>query len=331
VDKEVSDTSKMKQAARTVFSLLPKFGLIPPSSGLRPAGISAMMTVKNEEDWIEKSVRSVQQVVNEIVVVDNGSDDKTPSILTRLEHELGGKLRLYTFDREDFCAAVNYNLDLTRFRWILRWHGDFIAHTTGPRAISNLTKNAISLDARRYYCIWIGPVSVDGDIFHQIPQADVELEPFLFTFSRKIAYKQIGRFEVLQVPWYYKRLEWRQLYFFHMRNVKSAKRLLYRRFWTEWMSLPDKTQFPTLHEYVAHRIKDVYKTTDLTEAMRARIRELARELVPYDKARFGPYPDLLDDEVRSPKYRLMYKEGRVETRNDIEKAEQLPGRATEDA
>ncbi len=103
-----------------------------------------------------------------------------------------------------------------------------------------------------------------------------------------------------------------------MRNVKPARRLLYRHFWTEWMSLPNRTTFPTLDSYVRYRIREVYGTSDLAEAMRARIRELGRELVPYDALRFGPYPELLQDEVRSPKYRLTYKDGRVESRNDIE-------------
>src|SRR5438552_5766256 len=184
-----------------------------------------MMTVKDEEDWIERSVRSILGVVDEIVVVDNGSEDNTFGIMCKIEKELEGKLRIFSFPSQDFCAAVNFTLAQTRFRWILRWHGDFVARTTGSLAISGLRNRAIALDPNRYYCVWVGPVSLDGDLYHQVPETKVELEPFLFVYSPAIHYEQVGRFEVLRVPWYYRRLEWQELYFFHMRYVKPARRI----------------------------------------------------------------------------------------------------------
>ena len=277
-----------------------------------------MMTVKNEEDWIEKSVSSIIDSVDEVVVVDNGSDDRTSSILANLKQRFNQKLHVFTYPQENFCAAVNFNLSKTAYRWIIRWHGDFVARTTGDLALSRLVDRIRSLDQRRYFCIWIGPVSLDGDLFHQIRQAAVELEPLIFTNAPGLHYEQLGRFEVLQVPWYYKRLEWRELHFFHMRYVKPARRILYRFFWTEWMSLPDKSKYPTLDLYVRHRIKETYGTSDLNEATRRRIQDLGRELVPYDKTRFGVYPAIIAEDLNRPKYRLIYDRNQIVSRNDIE-------------
>jgi glycosyltransferase involved in cell wall biosynthesis len=277
-----------------------------------------MMTVKEEEDWIQKSIHSIVGVADEIVVVDNGSEDATPRILEKLSQECPVSLRTFRFDREDYCAAVNYTLEHTRYKWILRWPGDFIARTSGDNSISKLVDRIRALDPKRYYCIWLGPVSLDGDLFHQIPQEEVELEPLCFAYSPALHYEQVGRFEVLQVPWYYRRLEWRELYFFHMRYVKPARRILYRFFWTEWMSLPDKTRFPSLDLYVRHRIKEVFGTSDLNEATRRRIQDLGKELVPYDKARFGEYPTIIGADLARPKYRLIYEAGRIVSRSDIE-------------
>jgi glycosyltransferase involved in cell wall biosynthesis len=309
---------RVRQLGRTVLSFLPKAGFVPPPAKHRVQGVSAMMTVKDEEDWIEKSVLSIADAVDEIVAVDNGSEDGTYGILTGLRERLGEKVRVLSFPREDFCAAVNYTLAQTTHRWILRWHGDFVAHTSGEHSIRGLIKRALALDAKRYYCIWIGPVSLDGDLFHQLLQTEVELEPFYFVYSPAIQYQQIGRFEVLQVPWYYKRLEWRELYFFHMRSVKPARRLLYRYFWTEWMSVLDKTHFPTLDSYVRHRVKEVFGTADLREAMKRRIQVLGNELAPYDKALYGEYPSIIREDLERPKYRLVYDGGRVVSRSDLE-------------
>jgi len=310
---------RIKQMGRTVLSFLPKAGLIAPPTKYRPQGISAMMTVKNEEDWIEKSVMSIADAVDEIVLMDNGSEDRTLSVAHSLQSSIGDKLRIYQFPAEDFCAAVNYTLAQTRFTWIIRWHGDFVARTTGSLALSHLVARIHKLDRKRYFCIWIGPVSLDGDLFHQIPQPDVELEPLIFAYSPALHYKQIGRFEVLQVPWNYKRLEWRELYCFHMRYVKPARRILYRLFWTEWMSLPDKSRYPTLDLFVRHRIQEVYGTSDLKVATRRRIEDLGRELAPYDKVRFGDYPAIIADELERPKYRMIYHGDRIVGRNDVER------------
>jgi glycosyltransferase involved in cell wall biosynthesis len=308
---------RIKQLGRAVLSYLPRLGLMPGPEVHRPNGLSVMMTVKDEEDWIEKSITSIADVADEVVAVDNGSEDTTPAILNTLQRRMAGKLRVFRFPREDYCAAVNFTLAQTRYNWILRWHGDFIARTTGDFAVSRLAERVRALDRRRYFCIWIGPVSLDGDLFHQIPQAKVELEPFIFVYSPALHYKQIGRFETLQAPWYYERIEWPELYCFHMRYVKPARRILYRFFWTEWMSFPDKSRFPSLDLYVRHRIQEVYNTSDLAEAARRRIRDLGKELVPYDKARFGDYPATLAADLRDPKYRLIYEGNQIVGRTDI--------------
>ena len=297
---------------------MPRAGFVPVPETHRPNGLSVMMTIKDEEDWIERSIVSIAPIADDIVTVDNGSTDESPAILARLERKFAGKLRVFHFDREDYCAAVNFTLASTRYKWILRWHGDFVARTTGELAVLKLAQRLSSLDQNRYFCVWIGPVSLDGDLFHQIPQAVVELEPLAFVYSPALHYEQVGRFEVLRVPWYYKRLDWRELYFFHMRYVKPARRILYRFYWTEWMSLPDKSRYPTLDLYVRHRIEETYGTSDLREATRRRIQDLGRELAPYDKARFGEYPAIIAPDLEHPKYRLIYDGARIVSRTDIE-------------
>src|SRR2546422_3745579 len=43
---------KVRQMARTVLSYLPRLGLIPIPEANRPNGLSVMVTVKDEEDWV---------------------------------------------------------------------------------------------------------------------------------------------------------------------------------------------------------------------------------------------------------------------------------------
>jgi glycosyltransferase involved in cell wall biosynthesis/Flp pilus assembly protein TadD len=92
------------------------FGLPQPpaSRPQKPPGISVCMIVKNEEQFLEQCLRSVQDVADEIIIADTGSTDRTIDIAksfgaTVVEREW----------RNDFGWARNQALELATKRWIL--------------------------------------------------------------------------------------------------------------------------------------------------------------------------------------------------------------------
>lgn len=76
--------------------------------------LSACLIVKNEERFLAACLASVRPLVDEIVVVDTGSSDRSPSIARR--H--GARLHRMRW-RGDFAAARNHALELSRGEWIL--------------------------------------------------------------------------------------------------------------------------------------------------------------------------------------------------------------------
>jgi len=81
--------------------------------------ISACMIVRNEERFLESCLRSVRDLVDEIVVGDTGSTDRTPEIA----HDLGAKLCRIPW-KEDFSAARNQVLEKAKGTWILSIDAD---------------------------------------------------------------------------------------------------------------------------------------------------------------------------------------------------------------
>lgn len=82
-------------------------------------GVSAAMICRNEERCIERCVRSVVDAVDEFVIVDTGSTDKTVSILKGLCEQYGPKIKLYHFEWvDDFAAARNYSLSQVTQDWV---------------------------------------------------------------------------------------------------------------------------------------------------------------------------------------------------------------------
>ncbi len=81
--------------------------------------LSLSMIVKNEESFLEGCLESVQGIVDEIVIVDTGSTDRTIEIAKRY------KANTHHFDWiDDFAAARNESLKHCTGKWILYMDAD---------------------------------------------------------------------------------------------------------------------------------------------------------------------------------------------------------------
>ena len=76
--------------------------------------ISLVMIVKNEEETLEKSLMSVKELVDEIIIVDTGSTDKTREIALRYTE------KVFRFPWcNDFSKARNFSISKAANEWIL--------------------------------------------------------------------------------------------------------------------------------------------------------------------------------------------------------------------
>lgn len=72
------------------------------------------MIVKNEEDVLEKCLKSVHDIIDEIIIVDTGSKDKTKKIAKKFTS------KIYDFKWvDDFSAARNYSFAKANMDYIL--------------------------------------------------------------------------------------------------------------------------------------------------------------------------------------------------------------------
>lgn len=83
---------------------------------LSPPKLSLCMIVKNEEQFLEQCLLSVQGLVDEIIIVDTGSTDKTKEIAAKFT----SSENIYDFQWcDDFSAARNFSLQKATCDWIL--------------------------------------------------------------------------------------------------------------------------------------------------------------------------------------------------------------------
>lgn len=81
--------------------------------------LSLCMIVKNESQNLPRCLASVKPYVNEMIVVDTGSQDGTPEIAT----EYGATVRFFEWC-DDFAAARNYAISQASSDWILMLDAD---------------------------------------------------------------------------------------------------------------------------------------------------------------------------------------------------------------
>ena len=305
--------NRVSRLVRGAFSSAPLVGLVGRPS--RPQGISVMMRVKDEKDWIEPSVRSIQSIADEIVVADNGSTDGTIEIIRKFSDEEGISVELWQKPDLDYCSLSNFILEQTKYRWVFKWDGDMVAHTSGEWAISGLRDRLLALNPRRYHLIYLRLINLAGDLFHHDPAEMVHIEEYIHTFSDNAKYIHPGRFEAVMFPEYYRPLFWYEPYAFHV-NVKPARKMLLRYFWEEWMERKEYEKHPTLEDYVGAGLADEFGTDSWQEAERICVERLCGNFIQFDTDTFGPYPELLGPYLENPVYRLMYIDGKIAGREE---------------
>ena len=106
-----------------------------------------MIRVKNEEEFLLPSVLSVAELVDEIIIIDNLSTDRTSVIINELKKQIGSKIKTFSYPYEvarmgeEYQALqkidpnspsllhnyYNWCLSKCTMPFIMKWDGDMIA------------------------------------------------------------------------------------------------------------------------------------------------------------------------------------------------------------
>lgn len=133
--------------------------------------ISAMMRIKDEEDFLRPSVLSILDLVDEIILVDNLSTDKTPHIIDELKAAHPHKIRSYQY-RHHVARVGEENRQLSE-SWIGRY---------SPRLLANFYNWCLKRCTMPFVLKW------DGDML-ATPSFARELAAFQQTDKRVLRFR----------------------------------------------------------------------------------------------------------------------------------------------
>ncbi len=113
-------------------------------------GISVCMIVKNEEELIERCLKSVHDLAKEIIIVDTGSTDGTVALC----HKYGAYVYSYQWN-DHFAEARNFGLTKAKGDWILWLDADEELESGKSeellRTVSNTKAAMLLLPVFNYY------------------------------------------------------------------------------------------------------------------------------------------------------------------------------------
>lgn len=316
-----------RSAARRVLSFAPVVGLIARPEA-RPDGISAVVRVRGDEEWLEPAVLSIRDFADEILVLDNGASEAARAAIDRVARVLGPRLARVDAAALDLFDVSNLALERARHRFVVRWDADFVGHTDGAGDLRRLRRYLLDLDRRRYFLVTLPAAEVAGDLRHQFPDRRIRHDGQAHTASARARFVRVTRetptealgaadrprrerarltlaLESLAVPPYYAVLRWPTIAYFHV-HVKPADHLLLRHFWLEWLAEPDTARFPTLESYALEQARVRWGIADRDAAAAHLMRGLCEGLVPFDAGVCGAYPALLRPHLERSRYTVEY-------------------------
>ncbi|WP_338295915.1 glycosyltransferase, partial [Escherichia coli] len=81
---------------------------ITNSIPVKKYSLGAVYRIKNAESTIELAIRSIIDILDEVVIVDNASSDNTKKIILKLKSEYGEKIKIFQYENELCRAGVGY-------------------------------------------------------------------------------------------------------------------------------------------------------------------------------------------------------------------------------
>jgi glycosyltransferase involved in cell wall biosynthesis len=284
----------------------------------RKNGISVLISCQDEEALVALCILSFLDFGDELIVVDNGSTDRTKEIVNDLTLMYPNKIRFYDVpELPDLYHNRQYALSKSSYRWIVRADADFVAYTDGANNILRLRERLLSQKRFSWplvYGFWLP--NLVGDFWHTgLERGESDLwpdargryvpppmtQPTLRVYQAfpGFRFQRLGRYEGVRFQRILNRIKvdldhplWMHC------NIKSSRSYLFRSERTNWRELGDYVRYPILETYVQEAIQRKYGTDDIDEAAQIYFQEYIYPfLQPYDPEKYCRYPKLVQEQM----------------------------------
>jgi len=289
-------------------------------------GISAVVSMKNEEYTLPYCLESLVGFADQIIIIDNGSEDQSLRIAQNFKSENDTQVEVDIIEMPGALLGDcrQAGLNATRYQWHLRWDADMIAHTDGEFDIKKLKKKALKDTTPR--TLQLPRINITGDFLHVTKNKERgEGEPILMWFNKDICYQEFGKFDTVRVPKYYKQVKETLNYYFHCEGLKSDTNLIHRFHYFAWREKYNQyndsnrpEHIKTYEEFVSKRNKFLFDTSDISKIKFRYQRQCVQSFEKLNTSKFGDFPKVLRKEInkKEQRFEIIYNDGEIYNRID---------------
>lgn len=259
-------------------------------SNINTFKISANIVCKDEKYWIEPSILSIVELVDEIIYVDDESTDGTLDIVLQLAKKYAN-IKIFTKENHKITGLgnlKNFAKNQSKNELVLRWDADFIAYDE----ISNLFKFATH-NFNKYDAYVLNGPNLEGNIYHAPLNSETfGPECYLFkkdmmSFNATLKYNDYPVFAQGTKYCYPQTTSLdRSFFFIHTNKLKSLTKLAYRKRMSEFQNAKCEISY---WEYVnPHMIKEESFNHEIKK-----VKKTAINIKEFDFEKWGQHPEIL--------------------------------------
>jgi len=276
---------------------------------LKPNGISVLIAAQNEEKTIRLCVESFLEFGDEIIIVTNGSTDRTRDICKELVKEYPQKVQFYDKpELPDLYHNRAFALSKAKYRWVMRGDADYVAYTDedGKYSIRNLRNRIMQTIVYYPTAFWVEQVniSIKYNLTRKLkienkniilpyiaPPYGTGYMPRIYLNTPLLKFTRIRENEGVLFNNLYKQIFIDQPYWFHL-TLKSEEDLFLRTERRNWRKVANYAKYPTLKSYFEKKVlKEKYNNMSFEEAKKYYIENiLYPSLDYYNENKYFPYP-----------------------------------------
>lgn len=300
----------------------------------RKNGISVLIPTQNEEAIVGLCILSFLEFGDELIVVDNGSTDRTKEIVRGLASRYPTKIKFFDAPYlPDLYQNRQFAFAKSSYRWVVRADSDYVAYTGVDDGIENFREFLLSQASipSRPKVYGLPQPNITADFWHTGleknsqpgPEHPGRYVPPPFTPGYMLRVYEVfpgfefvrqGRWEGVryQKELFKTRVElnyplWMQC------NIKSNRNYLFRSERTNWRQLGDFQRYPSLYSYLMAILPMKYGTKNLDEAACLYLQSaILPFLQTYDPEIYYPYPALVQQQMRvNPIYKIIKQNNKL--------------------
>mgnify|MGYP000946535096 CR=1 FL=1 len=270
-------------------------------------GISYCMIAKDESDAIEYCFQSLVGFADQVICIDNGSEDDTFRKMLDFKKQFGHQMDIIVMSRPEMnlmqCRqeCVKY----VNCTWFMRGDADFVL----TASYKNIRE--VILNKKRPSAIAYRLLTLFGDENHVSKHHDAIStgEYYLRNFEEGIQYEEFfGRLEHARIPICYRLIRKHSIGILHLNGNKSNERFFYRTCYLDYREHLNSTQGSTVdfRHYEKKWLVHVFDTGDPALIQYRMARLLATMCIRINSDLQSEIQQHTDIKITSP-YFIMYR------------------------